>query len=143
MAAAAGLATLDVLDEPGAYERLDELGDAHAGRARSGGWPTPGCRRGSMGAGPMFQALVVDGPVTDYRSMRRADAAAMRTIMHGVLEAGNLIQAEKAYLSLAHTDADVDRTIEAFAERRRATRRPRAESPPAPPGPGAPRAHWL
>jgi glutamate-1-semialdehyde 2,1-aminomutase len=115
VAAAAGLATLDVLDEPGAYERLDELGD----RMRAGlerGLADAGLPGRSMGAGPMFQAVVVDGPVTDYRSMRRADAAAMRTIMHGVLEAGNLIQAEKAYLSLAHADADVDRTLEAFAE---------------------------
>jgi len=115
VAAAAGLATLDVLDEPGAYQRLDELGD----RMRAGlerGLADAGLPGRSMGAGPMFQALVVDGPVTDYRSMRRADAAAMRTIMHGVLEAGNLIQAEKAYLSLAHADADVDRTLEAFAE---------------------------
>ena len=104
-----------MLDEPGAYQRLDELGD----RMRAGlerGLADAGLPGRSMGAGPMFQALVVDGPVTDYRSMRRADAAAMRTIMHGVLEAGNLIQAEKAYLSLAHADADVDRTLEAFAE---------------------------
>jgi len=87
VAAAAGLATLDVLDEPGAYQRLDELGD----RMRAGlerGLADAGLPGRSMGAGPMFQALVVDGPVTDYRSMRRADAAAMRTIMHGVLEAG-------------------------------------------------------
>ena len=89
---------------------------AHARPGSRAGWPTPGCRAGRWARGRCSRRSWSTGPVTDYRSMRRADAAAMRTIMHGVLEAGNLIQAEKAYLSLAHTDADVDRTLEAFAE---------------------------
>jgi glutamate-1-semialdehyde 2,1-aminomutase len=115
VAAAAGLATLDVLDEPGAYERLEELGE----RMRSGladAFAAAGLPAQIMGVGPIFQALLVDGPVTDYRSMRRADAAAMRTIAHEVLLAGSFLQAEKCYLSLAHTDADVDRTVGCFAE---------------------------
>ena len=38
LAMAAGLATLELLREPGAYERLEEVG----ARARGGGWPRPG-----------------------------------------------------------------------------------------------------
>jgi glutamate-1-semialdehyde aminotransferase len=54
--------------------------------------------------------------VTDYRSMRRADAAAIRAIAHEVLLGGSFLQAEKAYLSLAHTDEEIDATVAAFAE---------------------------
>ena len=33
-----------------------------------------------------------------------------------MLRAGSFLQAEKAYLSLAHTDAEIDATVAAFAE---------------------------
>jgi glutamate-1-semialdehyde 2,1-aminomutase len=114
VAAAAGLATLDVLDEPGAYARLDELGT----RMRTGlvrAFAAAGLPAQVMGVGPIFQALIVEVPVTDYRSMRLADGAAIRAIAHEVLLAGSFLQAEKAYLSLAHADEDVDRTVEQFA----------------------------
>jgi glutamate-1-semialdehyde 2,1-aminomutase len=114
VAAAAGLATLDVLDEPGAYERLEALGERMRGGLRTV-FASAGLPAQVMGIGPIFQTLLVDEPVTDYRSMRRADAAAMRDITHDVLRAGNLIAPEKAYLSLVHTEGEIDATVEAFA----------------------------
>jgi glutamate-1-semialdehyde 2,1-aminomutase len=103
-----------VLAEPGAYARLEELGTRmRSGLARA--FAAAGLPAQIMGVGPIFQALITELPVTDYRSMRRADAAAMRTIAHEVLLAGSFLQAEKAYLSLAHADEDVDRTVEQFA----------------------------
>jgi glutamate-1-semialdehyde aminotransferase len=53
--------------------------------------------------------------IHDYRSLRRGDATSLRPIAHRVFASGNYMTGEKNYLSLAHTDADVDQTLAAFA----------------------------
>lgn len=118
VAAAAGLATLDVLDEPGSYERLFALGtrirrlltEAFIGRDAQ-----------VMGEGPLFQVLLTDQPVTDYRTMKTADAAAMAPIARGVFERGFFISGEKGYLSLVHSDEEVDALAAAYREALAAT----------------------
>jgi glutamate-1-semialdehyde 2,1-aminomutase len=115
IAAAAGLATIDVLDEPGSYERLFGAGD----RIRSG--ISAVCRAAGLpaqilGEGPLFQVVLTAEPVTDYRSMQRADVAGAKAIAACVFDRGYFLSGDKAYLSLAHSDADLDGFVDAFEQ---------------------------
>jgi glutamate-1-semialdehyde 2,1-aminomutase len=114
VAAAAGNATLAVLDRPGSYERLFAAGE----RIRAGlrtAFGTAGVPAQVLGVGPIFQVVISDTPVLDYRSLRRGDQARIRRIAQQVLEKGHFLTGQKAYLSLAHTDAEIDATVAAFA----------------------------
>jgi glutamate-1-semialdehyde 2,1-aminomutase len=63
-------------------------------------------------SGLFFQA----GPVVDYESAKKSDAARYARYFHGMLDAGIYIapsQFEAAFLSAAHSDDDVERTVDA------------------------------
>ncbi len=114
VAAAAGNATIAVLDRPGSYERLFALGE----RMRAGLRTTfdrAGIAAQVQGVGPLFQVVLTDVPITDYRSLRSGDAATSRRIAAAVYQQGFFLSGDKGYLSLAHSDDDVDRTVAAFA----------------------------
>ena len=116
LAAAAGLATLDVLRGPGVYDRLHAVGN----RLREG-LAEVGRRVGlplqAPGEGPVFQPLISEHPVVDARSLGRQDAKATFRFGVELVREGILTNpGGKMYLSTAHTDADVDRTLDA-AER--------------------------
>jgi len=115
LAMAAGIATLKVLREPGAYERLDAAGarfieglDAVFERA---GVPHQTAQRGSM-VGFFF----TDHPVVDLASAKTADTALYASFFHGMLDRGVYLapsQFEAGFLSLTHDDAAIDATIAA------------------------------
>jgi glutamate-1-semialdehyde 2,1-aminomutase len=115
LAMAAGCATLDVLARPGTYERLAALAERlEKGLADAGRGRITVQRFGSM-LTPFFCA----GPIEDYGSAKRADTAAFGRFFHAMLERGIYLppaQFEAAFLSLAHTEADVDSTIAAAGE---------------------------
>lgn len=116
VAATAGLATLDVLAQPGTYERLREIG----GRLRAG-LAEVGRRVGlplqAPGEDSVFQPLISEHEVTDARSLGRQDARATYAFGVEMIREGILLNpGGKMYLSTVHDDADVDRTLEA-AER--------------------------
>jgi glutamate-1-semialdehyde 2,1-aminomutase len=114
LAVAAGLATLARLRDRDVYRRLETLGAelerglrAAAERARV---PLTVNRVGSMLTG-----FFCDAPVTDYDSAKRSDTKRYARYFHGMLERGVFLapsQFEAAFVSLAHTDADI-----AFAAR--------------------------
>jgi glutamate-1-semialdehyde 2,1-aminomutase len=113
VAAAAGNATLAVLDRPGSYERLFAIGE----RIRAGlraVFSSAGVSAQVLGVGPLFQVVISDEPVRDYRSLRRGDQGRMKCIAQHVLGNGHFLSGEKGYLSLAHTDEEVDATVAAF-----------------------------
>jgi glutamate-1-semialdehyde 2,1-aminomutase len=115
IAAAAGLATIGVLNQPGSYERLHELGE----RARAGlraAFADSGRPAQVLGEGPLFQALLTASDVVDYRTMKTADAASMKSIAREVFGRGYFLSGDKAYLSLVHSDDDVDGLVKAFRE---------------------------
>jgi glutamate-1-semialdehyde 2,1-aminomutase len=114
-AATAGLATLDVLDRPGSYDRLEAVGERMRSGLR-GVFAAAGVPAQVLGVGPLFQVALSGEEIRDYRALRRADAVRLRRLAHRVLESGVYLTAEKGYLSLAHTDEDVDRVVAAFAE---------------------------
>jgi glutamate-1-semialdehyde 2,1-aminomutase len=111
LAVAAGLATLRALREDrSAYDRLEGLGARlEAGLRRAAdkaGVPVVVNRVGSMLTG-----FFTDGPVHNYADARRADTARYGRFFHAMLERGVYLapsQFEAAFVSLAHTPADLD-----------------------------------
>jgi len=65
----------------------------------------------------MFCTFFTAGPVVDYISAKRSDTEAFRRYFWALLEGGVYIapsQFEAGFLSLAHTDEDIERTISAL-----------------------------
>jgi glutamate-1-semialdehyde 2,1-aminomutase len=117
LAMAAGLATLRKLDQA-AYERLERLGkrleDGLRRAAAAAGVPARVQRVGSA-----FTLFFTADPVTDLASARRADSARYGRFFHAMLDRGVYLppaQLEAAFLSLAHTEADVDAFVAAATE---------------------------
>jgi glutamate-1-semialdehyde 2,1-aminomutase len=64
----------------------------------------------------MFCAFFTKQSVTDYASAGTSDTAKFRRYFHAMLDAGVYVapsQFEAGFLSTAHTDGDIERTIEA------------------------------
>jgi glutamate-1-semialdehyde 2,1-aminomutase len=118
LAMAAGRATLDALAAPGVYERLEALGARlEAGLVRAA--ERAGTAVTVNRVGSLLTAFFCAGPVTDYESAKRSDLARFGRFFHAMLERGVYLppaQFEALFLSLAHTEADVDRTVEAAGE---------------------------
>jgi glutamate-1-semialdehyde 2,1-aminomutase len=122
LAAAAGLAALAELRRPGVYERLHALGErlryGIARRAERLGVPVQ-----VLGDGPIAQVFFVDPAValTSDRALRSADGRkATRFALECVRRGIFTLPGTKLYLSLAHTDTDVDWTLDAMEESLRA-----------------------
>ena len=117
LAVAAGLAAIRALDRR-AYERLETLG-ARLERgllegARKAGVPLTVNRVGSM-----LTAFFCPGPVVDYASARRSDTERYARFFGAMLERGVYLapsQFEAAFVSLAHSEADLDAAGRATAE---------------------------
>lgn len=117
LAVAAGLAAIRALDRR-AYERLEALG-ARLERgllegARKAGVPLTVNRVGSM-----LTAFFCPGPVVDYASARQSDTARYARFFGAMLEHGVYLapsQFEAAFVSLAHSEADLDAAGRAAAE---------------------------
>ena len=115
LAMAAGIATLDVIAAlPDAYAQLDargaqlERGLCEAGHAAN--VPLTVNRVGSL-----LTAFFTSHPVTDYESAKTSDQQRYAAFFHGMLERGVYLapsQFEAAFVSLAHTEADIARTAE-------------------------------
>jgi glutamate-1-semialdehyde 2,1-aminomutase len=118
LAMAAGCATLDALMRPGAYERLEALSRRlHEGLVEAALDAKVEVCVNRVGS--MLSVFLCRGPVTDYASARTADTQGFARFFHALLERGVCFppaQLEAAFVSLAHTEADVDATIRAAAE---------------------------
>ncbi|MBN1346063.1 MAG: glutamate-1-semialdehyde 2,1-aminomutase [Phycisphaerae bacterium] len=118
LAMAAGIAMLEALGDPGVYNDLEarsaRLAEGLEQAARGAGVPTFHTRVGSM-----MCTFFTDGPVTDYTSAKRCDTEAYGRFFHSMLEGGVYLapsQFECAFVSTAHTDELIARTIEAAKE---------------------------
>jgi len=114
VAAAAGLATLAELRKPGTYARLFETGrrvkTALQDAARAAGFPAQ-----VAGEAPVFEIYFTDRPITDYRATLTADRALHAAFTRALLERGVVKAAQKIYVSLAHTEEDIQRTVQVFS----------------------------
>jgi glutamate-1-semialdehyde 2,1-aminomutase len=114
LAMAAGVATLRLLDDD-AYVHLERLAtrliDGMAEVFRRRGVP-----HAVAAAGSMVGFFFADGPVTDLTGAKRSDTALYGRFFHAMLDRGIYLapsQYEAGFLSLAHKEDDVDRTIAA------------------------------
>ena len=123
LSAAAGLACLNVLRRPGTYERLRALGDRlrqgleEAGR--QAGVPVQ-----ALGEGPVLSPLITEN--RNVRSARDLDTVNKKAMLHWAHEMIGrgflLTPGGKMYISLVHTDEDIERTVRAAHEAFRAVR---------------------
>jgi glutamate-1-semialdehyde 2,1-aminomutase len=118
LAVAAGQKTLEILARPGTYEALERasahLVDELGALARAAGVALRANRVGSM-----FTGFFSDGDVVDYASAKRSDTARFGRFFHAMLDGGVYLapsQFEAAFVSLAHDERALDRTLSA-AER--------------------------
>ena len=127
IAAVAGLATLAELRKPGAYERFHGTGGrlmaGLAELARKSGLPAQ-----VVGEPVLFDILFTGEPVTDYRSLQKADGALARTFTTELIKRGVVKNTQKMYMSLAHTDSDVARTLQACEDALKTLPRKRTRS---------------
>src|SRR5579883_751691 len=116
LAMAAGYAQLRYLKEhKDVYARLDQLSaDLVAGvaaAAKAAGVPMTHNRVGSM-----FTWFFTPGPVTDWESASKSDTEAFGRFFRNLLDSGIYLppsQYEAAFLSAAHTEDDVKKTVAA------------------------------
>jgi glutamate-1-semialdehyde 2,1-aminomutase len=118
LAVAGGLAAIRALSDRRAYARLETLGARLEQGLRAGadkaGVPLTVNRVGSM-----LTAFFCPTPVTDYASACRADTTRYARFFSAMLERGMYLapsQFEAAFVSLAHSDADLDAAARAAAE---------------------------
>jgi glutamate-1-semialdehyde 2,1-aminomutase len=118
LAMAAGIAALELLQDGHVYQRLESAGAAlEAGMkdaARLAGIPVCWNRIGSM-----FCGYFTDQPVHNLADAMRSDRARFNKYFHGMLEEGIYFapsQFEAGFISLAHSDADIEQTVRAAAK---------------------------
>ena len=115
VASVAGLATLDVLKQPGTYEKVFATGRTLMGTLQEL-LNRSGFKAQMIGEPPLFDILFTDQPVKDYRDTLKADTAILKRF-NQLLRARGIMKGEsKYYVSLAHTQADIDHTIGAWTD---------------------------
>lgn len=115
VAAVAGLATLEVLRRPGTYEGVFKTGRTLMS-ALSELLAKAGIKATVIGEPPLFDVVFTDGPVRDYRDTLKGDKTIAATFNRLLRERGLMKGESKYYVSVAHTQADIDATIAAWTD---------------------------
>ncbi len=111
LATAAGLAVLRRLRDPSVYEQLEQRG----ARLESGLAPYGRVQR----VGAMATLFMTDEPVRNFDDAQRSDTDRYGALFRHLLERGIYIapsQFEAMFVSLAHGDEEIDRTIQAVGD---------------------------
>ena len=115
LAMTAGIETLKILSQEGVYKKLEntmeQLEEGLKDAARKAGAGTRFYR-----AGTMFCTYFTDTDVVDYKTAKTSDTELFSQFFKGMLHYGvNLApsQFEAGFISLAHTKADIDKTVRA------------------------------
>lgn len=115
LAMTAGIETLKILSESGAYDKLEErslqLASGLKDIAEKAGIPTYSTRVGAM-----FCTFFTDKEVVDYSSATKSDTVRFGKYFINMLENGiNLApsQFEAGFMSLAHSEDDIAKTLDA------------------------------
>jgi glutamate-1-semialdehyde 2,1-aminomutase len=115
LAVSAGLATLKLLAKPKVYETLEAKGAmlsaGLADAAKAAGVPAQINRAGSV-----LTVFFTSTPVRDYATAKTSDTARFARFFSSMLDAGIYLppsQYEAWFLSLAHTEREIQRTLKA------------------------------
>ncbi len=111
LATAAGLSVLRRLRDETVYEDLEQRGR----RLEEGLQPYGRVQR----VGAMLTLFLREEPVRNYEEARAADTERYGALFRHLLERGIYVapsQFEAMFVSLAHSDEDVDRTVEAVGD---------------------------
>ena len=118
LAMTAGIKTLELLRQPGTYEKLaattETLINGIKAAAAEAGLPITG---GSVSA--MFGFFLCEGPVRNFEEAKATDSERFGKLHRAMLERGVYLAPsafEAGFTSLAHSDADIDATLNAFRE---------------------------
>jgi glutamate-1-semialdehyde 2,1-aminomutase len=113
LAMAAGIATLSLLRTRGVYRRLDAKG-AYLAAGTAANLKKTGIRAVQNRVGSLSCLFFTRKPVVDFCSAKGADARRYARYFTGMLRGGVYLapsQFEASFISLAHTTADLDRTL--------------------------------
>ncbi len=115
LAMTAGIKTLELLHKPGTYEYLDrvtkKLADGLLQIARETGHAACGGQISGM-----FGLFFTNGPVHNYEDAKKSDTSKFGRFHRGMLDRGVYLapsQFEAGFTSLAHTESDIERTLQA------------------------------
>lgn len=113
VSAAASLATLKELRKQGTYKRLHMMGKKLRNGVK-GLLKELGISGQVLGDGPLCQVLFTEKTVVDYRTAFGADREKGRKFVLGLFKNGIFLNpmGTKLYLSLAHTDEDIEKMLE-------------------------------
>ncbi len=113
LAMTAGIKTLELLQEPGVYEQLEQMTARliQGLQAIADDLGHPMCT-GSLSG--MFGFFFTPGPVGNYDQAKTSDVQKFSRFHRGMLERGIYLapsQFEAGFTSLAHTEADIETTL--------------------------------
>jgi glutamate-1-semialdehyde 2,1-aminomutase len=114
LAMRAGLATLRILKKLDPYPRLESLGRRLADGLRSAAHEA-GVPLTVNSCGSMLTPFFTPGPVTGFAQAARSDTARYAAFFRKMLERGVFLppaQFEALFISTAHGESDLDRTLE-------------------------------
>jgi len=118
LAMSAGIASLDLLAAPGFYESIEarakRLGDGLVAALRELDSPATAVRVGSL-----LTLFFSRQTVTDYASAKKCDTQRFAQFFRAMLDRGVFLapsQFEALFVSSAHTDQDIERTLAACRE---------------------------
>lgn len=118
LAMRAGIAAMKQLTKPGLYEQITRLAEHLVSGLRaalaSTGFPAQVNAMGSLAT-----VFFAPGPIRNYADAKRSDTKRYARFFREMLARGIFLapsQFEAAFLSMAHTSADVDRTLAAAGE---------------------------
>ncbi len=115
LSVACGLATLEVLSAPGSYQELEKR-SARLAAGLAAAFARGGLDVYSTRVGSMLCSFFSQLPVVDNDSAGLCDTGLYGRFFHGMLSRGIYLapsQFEAMFVSLAHSDQDIDKTIEA------------------------------
>jgi glutamate-1-semialdehyde 2,1-aminomutase len=118
LAMAAGLAQLRELEKPSGFARLEELG-AHFENGLRAVMEARGIAHRIHRVGSMFCLFFTDREIVNVSDVMKQDLGLFKKFFWGCLEKGIYLAPspyETGFLSLAHTEADLDDTLGVFDE---------------------------
>ncbi|WP_395373963.1 glutamate-1-semialdehyde 2,1-aminomutase [Marinicella sp. W31] len=118
IAMAAGMATLDIITQPGFFEELEGKAQQLCAGLTSAA-ASAGVAFSSDYAGGMFGLYFTDQPVGSFADLAACDEVRFKRFFHSMLDQGVYLAPsayEAGFISSTHTDAVIEKTIDAAVQ---------------------------